>query len=97
MEAPTPAQQKIVISIEYFKRQINTAEQIYSRELNKLEAKREEAFRKAEAVRQESIRKAEASFEIKSKASENRKNTNIKYYENSIDRLYLKLNPASQN
>jgi hypothetical protein len=67
-------------SVAYYKSQIERAESICDREMAKLEAKKEEA-----------IRKAEASFDINKKALEDKRDSNIKEYQENIVRISEKL------
>jgi predicted XRE-type DNA-binding protein len=67
-------------SVAYYKSQIDRAESIYDREIAKLEAKKEEA-----------IRKAEVSFDINKKALEDKRDSNIKEYQENIVRISEKL------
>ena len=80
-----------VDTIHYYKNQIDKAEIIYERELKKLEAKKEEAHRKADAIAEEAKRKADAAFQINKDALEEKKDNNIKEYEEHIIRKSEKL------
>ena len=78
-------------SINYYREQINKAEQIYYRELNKYELKKERALEKAKALYDEAVRNAESSFEMNNKILEEKRDSNIKDYENHILRISEKL------